>query len=51
MGKGAFLEYIGKEAQRNRHKQTKKILEWIWEEARFRIHRERGTDKSPQTTK
>jgi hypothetical protein len=51
MGKGAFLEYIGKEAQTNRHKQTKKILEWIWEEARFRIHRERGTDESPQNNK
>jgi hypothetical protein len=25
MGKGAFLEYIGKEAQTNRHKQTTKF--------------------------
>jgi hypothetical protein len=35
MGKGAFLEYIGKEAQTNRHKQNKQNWEWIWEEARF----------------
>jgi hypothetical protein len=49
MEKGAFLEYIGKEAQTNRHKQTKndfwneygkrRVLEYIRKEARTNRHK------------